>query len=109
MMRVNDCLCWLVIGGASFFSSSLAYAEEIDSGLTEDEIKAVVTDRDVINLDGVQIRGNKELPQILYILPWQEVKTKRRVKEQDIVLFSLTERRIKPVIPDINKADSRLR
>ncbi len=107
-MRINGFCCWFVVG-ASLFSSSLLYAEEVDGVLTEDEIKAVVADRDVINLDGVQIRGNKELPQILYIVPWQEVETKRRVKEQDIVLFSLTERRIKPVMPDMNKAGSRFR
>ncbi len=107
MMRVNSYLRWFIIGGASLLSSSPLYAEETDGILTEDEIKAVVADRDVINLDGVQIRGNKELPQILYIVPWQEVETKRRVKEQDIVLFSLLERRIKPVMPDMKKNGSR--
>ncbi|VAW87779.1 hypothetical protein MNBD_GAMMA17-845 [hydrothermal vent metagenome] len=107
-MRVNDFCCWLVVSGASLFSSSLLYAQEIDGVLSEDEIKAVVADRDVINLDGVQIRGNKELPQILYIVPWQDIETKRRVQEQDIVLFSLTERRIKPVMPNMNKVGSRL-
>ncbi len=108
-MRVNEFCCWLIVGGVSLFSSSLLYAEEVGGILTEDKIKAVVADRDVINLDGVQIRGNKELPQILYIVPWQEVETKRRVKEQDIVLFSLTKRRIKAVMPDMNKADSGFR
>jgi len=108
-MRINGCLHWIMIASLSLLSNSPLYAEEIDGVLTEDEIKAVVADRDVINLDGVQIRGNKELPQILYIVPWQEIETKRRVKEQDIVLFSLSERRIKPVMPDMKKGDSRSR
>lgn len=75
-----------------------AHAEGAGS-LSDREIEAVFGDDDVINLDGVQIRGNKELPQILYIVPWQEVETKRRVHEHDIILHSLSERRIKPVMP----------
>ncbi len=108
-MRVNGYLRWIIIGGISLLSNSFLYAEEIDGILTEDEIKAVVAERDVINLDGVQIKGNKELPQILYIVPWQEVETKRRVKAQDIVLFSLSERKIKPVMPDMKKNGSSVR
>jgi len=104
-MQVSRYLRYFTVAGISLFSSVL-FAEEPVSLLSEGDVKAVIADRDVINLDGVQIRGNKELPQILYIVPWQEVETKRRVKEQDIVLFSLSERRIKPVIPDMNKGSS---
>ncbi len=72
---------------------------EVPATLSDKEIEVVFGDGNVINLDGVQIRGNKELPQILYIVPWQEVETKRRVHEHDIILHSLSERRIKPVMP----------
>jgi len=104
-MQVSRYLRCFVVGSLSLFASAL-FAEEPESLLSEEDVKAVIAERDVINLDGVQIRGNKELPQILYIVPWQEVETKRRVKEQDIMLFSLSERRIKPVIPDMNKGSS---
>jgi len=100
-MKVNIYMSWIFIGMVSLFASS-TFAEEANEPLSQDEIKAVIADGDVINLDGVQIRGNKELPQILYIVPWQEVETIRRVQEQDIVLHSISERRIKPVMPDMD-------
>lgn len=102
-MKADLSMRGLFVGLLSLLAGTVAYAEEPREGLSTDEIKAVIADGDVINLDGVQIRGNKELPQILYIVPWQEVKTTHRVKEQDIVLFSLSERRIKPVMPDMNE------
>lgn len=68
--------------------------------LSGSEIKSVVSG-DVINLEGVQIRGNKELPSILYIVPWQEVETRRQLHGHEIILHSLRKRRIRPVMPDL--------
>lgn len=41
-----------------------------------------------VELDSIYIKGNKEFPQILYILPWKEMKTKGH-REQTLVLHSL--------------------
>ncbi len=99
-MKVNRYMGGLFAGMALLLANSPS-AEESSETPAQADIRAVIAD-DVINLDGVQIRGNKELPQILYIVPWQEVETARRVQEQDIMLYSLSERRIKPVMPDMN-------
>ncbi len=107
-MKGNGRMRWVFIGMVSLFASSL-YAEGESEPLSSAEIQAVIADGDVINLDGVQIRGNKELPQILYIVPWQEVETIRRVQAQDIILHSITDLRIKPVMPDMDEGGSELR
>ncbi len=101
-MIVNEHIRWVFMILLALMIFPLN-AEESKSSLSKAEITAVIEDNDVINLDGIQIRGNKELPQILYIVPWQEVVTKHRVQEQDIILHSLLERRIKPVMPEIDK------
>lgn len=44
--------------------------------------------RDELELETTIIKGNKELPQILYLVPWKDVK-KSQNKEQQLVLFSL--------------------
>jgi len=106
-MKVNRYMGVLFVGMALLLANS-ASAEESSEAPAQADIRAVIAD-DVINLDGVQIRGNKELPQILYIVPWQEVETVRRVQEQDIMLYSLSERRIKPVMPDMNNEGVLLR
>jgi len=104
-MKVNHRIVWAVIITSTLLAGGVN-AEESGKAPSDAEIKAVVSDGDVINLDGVQIRGNKELPQILYIVPWQQVETSQRVREFDIVLHSLTERRIKAVMPDIYGDDA---
>ena len=44
--------------------------------------------QDRIELESIFIKGNKEFPQILYIVPWQDMKAKGH-KEQTLVLHSL--------------------
>lgn len=44
--------------------------------------------QDRVELESIFIKGNKEFPQILYIVPWKDMKTKDR-KEQTLVLHSL--------------------
>lgn len=55
--------------------------------------------RDEVELDTTIIKGNKELPQILYLVPWKDIK-KSKKKEQQIVLFSLFGDLFDPVNPD---------
>jgi hypothetical protein len=47
---------------------------------------AVAQDR--VEIESIVIKGNKEFPQILYIVPWKEMKSKGQ-KEQTLVLHSL--------------------
>jgi hypothetical protein len=54
---------------------------------------------DRLELETTIIKGNKELPQILYVVPWQDIKRSRK-KEQQIVLYSLFGDLFDPVNPD---------
>jgi len=66
---------------SSFFIFSLnAKAEEEES-----DMPAPI---DRVELTTSFIKGNKELPQVLYIVPWQEVK-KITQKPENMVLHSL--------------------
>lgn len=55
---------------------------------------------DTRKLDTTIIKGNKEAPQILYMVPWQETKTSTRKKEQKLVLHSLFGDLFDPVLPE---------
>ena len=39
-------------------------------------------------LESIYVKGNKEFPQTLYVVPWKDIKGKRR-EEQPLVLHSL--------------------
>ena len=54
---------------------------------------------DQLELETTFIKGNKELPQILYLVPWKDVKRSKK-KEQQIVLYSLFGDLFEPVNPD---------
>ena len=54
---------------------------------------------DRLELETTFIKGNKELPQILYVVPWKEVKSTRK-KQQQIVLYSLFGDLFDPVSPE---------
>ena len=47
---------------------------------------AVAQDR--VELESIFIKGNKEFPQILYIVPWKDMKATGN-KEQTLILHSL--------------------
>jgi len=59
---------------------------------------------DKIELKITTIRGNKELPQILYIVPWQGTK-KSALDEQNIVLHSLFGDLFDPFNPEESAID----
>ncbi len=54
---------------------------------------------DRLELETTYIKGNKELPQIIYIVPWKDIKSSRK-KSQQIVLYSLFGDLFEPVNPD---------
>lgn len=41
-----------------------------------------------IELESIYVKGNKEFPQTLYVVPWKDIKGKDR-EEQSLVLHSL--------------------
>ncbi len=53
---------------------------------------------DRIELKITTIKGNKELPKILYIVPWRDVKPSAK-KQQELVLHSLYGDLFDPVLP----------
>lgn len=55
--------------------------------------------QDKIELDVTTIRGNKEQPQALFIVPWKEEKRLRSKQEHKIVLHSLFGDLFDPVVP----------
>lgn len=55
---------------------------------------------DTRELDVTIIKGNKEAPQILYMVPWQETKTSTKKEEQKLVLHSLFGDLFDPMLPD---------
>ncbi len=53
---------------------------------------------DEVELETTFIKGNKELPQVLYIVPWKEVK-KEKGKKKILILYSLFGDAFDPVTP----------
>lgn len=49
---------------------------------------APVAAQERIELESIYVKGNKEFPQTLYVVPWKDVKGKNR-EEQPLVLHSL--------------------
>ena len=54
--------------------------------------------QDEIELQTTTIKGNKELPKILYIVPWKDVKPAQQ-QQQELVLHSLADDLFDPVLP----------
>lgn len=54
---------------------------------------------DRLELDTTFIKGNKELPQILYVVPWKDIKRSKK-QEQRIQLHSLFGDLFDPVNPE---------
>lgn len=57
---------------------------------------------DKIELQTTTIKGNKELPKILYIVPWKDIKTSKKA-ERKLVLHSLFGDLFDPVLPKQSK------
>jgi len=50
-------------------------------------------------MDTTTIKGNTELPKIIYIVPWQESKQSKN-KEQRLIIHSLYGDLFDPVLPN---------
>lgn len=57
-----------------------------------------VNAEDKIELEITTIKGNRELPKILYVVPWQDM-TSTKGQEHKLVLHSLFGDLFEPVIP----------
>ena len=53
-----------------------------------------------VELDSIYIKGNKEFPQVLYIVPWKDMKAKGH-REQTLVLHSLFGDLFDPVYDEV--------
>jgi hypothetical protein len=53
---------------------------------------------DEIELKTTTIKGNKELPKILYVVPWKDIK-RSKLDEQKLELHSLFGDLFDPVLP----------
>ncbi|MCW8935137.1 MAG: hypothetical protein OQK98_10470 [Gammaproteobacteria bacterium] len=62
----------------------------------------VIYAEDKIELRTTTIKGNKELPKILYVVPWKDIKTSKKA-ERKLVLHSLFGDLFDPVLPRQNK------
>ena len=60
---------------------------------------ASAADEDIIELQTTTIRGAKELPKVLYLVPWKDVKPREQVPQQELVLHSLFGDLFEPVSP----------
>lgn len=62
-----------------------------------------------LELGSIYIKGSKEFPQALYVVPWKDVKGRER-KDQPLVLHSLFGDLFDPVyMADTTDADDRRR
>lgn len=53
---------------------------------------------DTIELRTTTIKGNKELPKILYVVPWKDIKQTKKA-ERKLVLHSLFGDLFDPIVP----------
>lgn len=53
---------------------------------------------DRIELETTRIKGNQELPQILYVVPWKDMETTKDA-EQKLVLHDFFGELYSPVVP----------
>ena len=76
------------------FTTSVFIAAALLSSAT------IIYANDELELDTTFIKGNKELPQMMYIVPWQDMKsTKINKSSQNLTLHSLFGDIFDPVLP----------
>jgi hypothetical protein len=61
-------------------------------------LPAAAQEGDQIELKITTIKGNRELPKILYLVPWKDIKQPNKA-EQKLVLHSLFGDLFDPVLP----------
>lgn len=66
----------------------------------------MATAQERVELESIYIKGNnKEFPQILYIVPWKDMKVKGH-QEQTLVLHSLFGDLFDPVYGELEKSEA---
>ena len=60
---------------------------------------STVSAEEALLLDTTVIRANKELPKVMYMVPWQQQKENRKVPRQRLKLHSLFGNVFDPVYP----------
>lgn len=78
-------------------TKTLAYRSVLPMLALITSISAVAEDK--IELDTTIIKGNTELPKILYVVPWQDV-TEDKKTQQKLTLHSLFGDIFEPVTPN---------
>lgn len=69
-------------------------------------ILPMATAQERVELESIYIKGNnKEFPQILYIVPWKDMKVKGH-QEQTLVLHSLFGDLFDPVYGELDKVEA---
>ena len=58
-----------------------------------------------LELDSIYVKGSKEFPQALYVVPWKDVKGRER-KDQALVLHSLYGDLFDPIYTPDNADDN---
>ncbi len=59
---------------------------------------------DRLDLDTTTIKGNKELPKILYVVPWKDTE-KYKQRDRKLVLHSLFGHLFEPVLPEQKRSE----
>lgn len=67
--------------------------------------KPVWSAEDRIELETTRIKGNQELPQILYVVPWKDMESTRDA-EQKLVLHDFFGELYSPVLPSEMEQES---
>jgi len=65
-------------------------------------VSSISLAEDKIELRTTTIKGNKELPKILYVVPWKDIKRTKKA-ERKLVLHSLFGDLFDPVLPSQTK------
>lgn len=55
--------------------------------------------KDKIELDLVTVQGSREMPKVIYIVPWKRLKS--NAKDQKLILHSLFKDAFDPIDPEI--------
>ena len=92
---LTSSLVLLAISVCALFGAAKAQAIAKESTSNSQSMAEPV---DRVELRTSFIKGNKELPQVLYIVPWQEIK-KVTLKPENMVLHSLYGDIFQPITP----------
>ncbi len=60
---------------------------------------------ETLKLETTIIKGNKEVPQILFIVPWRDTKNSDKKEEQKLILHSLFGDLFDPMLPGSTSHD----